>query len=132
MSVGLKRSAAVAATCCAARTLPVKATVWVCGCETSACPVTAPPVRTCTSPRGRWSKASIHISNVTGVSSDGLMITAFPAASAAAACQPASSIGKLYGTMETATPSGSLSTICSWPAIAGPATRPASLRAISA
>ncbi len=50
---------------------------------------------------------SASINAVTGVCGDGLRTTVFPAASAGASFHDAAAIGKLKGTMQAQTPTGS-------------------------
>jgi hypothetical protein len=81
-------------------------------------------VSTCTKPGGSTENASIRASSVMGVSSDGLTITALPAANDAAACQPNNNTGKLNGTIETTVPNGSFRVRWVCPGSAAPATLP--------
>ena len=82
--------AAARATSRPARTLPVIATSWGMGWLTSARPVSRSPQMTFSTPAGKISPAtSASISVVTGVVSDGLSTTVFPAARAGAIFQTA-------------------------------------------
>ena len=73
---------------------PVNAMHATRGSSTSAAPASAPPVTTLTAPGGRCASArSARRSVARGVSSDGLMTTVFPAASAGAIFQTRSSNG---------------------------------------
>ena len=105
---GLKVLAQAWATIWPVSTPPVKATMWVSGLSTSALPTGPVPLTHCTTPGGSASKASMNLSVVSVVSSEGLTITELPAASAAAASQQNSTSGKLKGRMMTTTPMGSL------------------------
>ncbi len=88
--------------CSAARTAmrvptavdPVNAMHATRGSSTSAAPTSGPPVTTFTTPAGRCASARSTIRSVAnGVSSDGLMTTVLPAASAGAIFQTSSSSG---------------------------------------
>ena len=74
-------------------TEPVKATPSTRGSRTIASPTSPAPATTLKAPGGRWSKHEASISVESGVSSDGLATTEFPAASAGASFHPSSSSG---------------------------------------
>ena len=87
---------------------PVKATLSIPGCPTSADPVAPAPVTMLTTPGGSsasW-RTSASSSAVSGVVSAGLSTTVLPVASAGASFQLAMSIGKFHGMTWPATPSG--------------------------
>ena len=80
------------------------------GCDTSVSPMTEPrPVTTCAAPAGTPASCRQSTSRMmaSGQSEGGLMITALPAASAGAILCPHSSTGKLNGSRQATTPTGS-------------------------
>ena len=87
---------------------PVKATLSMSGCATSACPVSPAPVTMLTTPGGRsacW-QISAKSRAVRGVVSAGLRTTVLPQARAGAIFQASISSGKFQGMICPATPSG--------------------------
>jgi hypothetical protein len=83
----LKERAAASLIFWPARSDPVKATLAIAGCETSAAPASLPnPVTTFTSPAGNSASvnSSANSSVEADVNSDGLIMAALPAAKAAA------------------------------------------------
>ena len=108
-TTGTSRSAATAAIALPALTPPVKEIMSMPGCRTSAAEASAAPGMTLTSPGGK--PASTHSlpssSDTMGVTSEGLRITALPAASAGAIFSAARFTGEFHGVMAAATPHGS-------------------------
>ena len=87
------RSAHSTATRLPVATDPVKATPATRGSRTIASPTSPAPATTLKAPGGRWSKHVASIRVDSGVSSDGLATTEFPAASAGASFQASRSSG---------------------------------------
>lgn len=89
---------------------PVKVTLAIPGWATRAAPVMAPvPGNTDSRPFGRPASSHSFASSSasSGVNSDGLTITAFPAARAGATFCASLAIGEFHGVMAAITPSGS-------------------------
>ena len=86
-SIGISRRAQASATLAPVAALPTNVTWSMPACSTSAAPVAPSPVATWIIPRGTPASSanSAKRSGVTDASSDGLTITALPAASAGAA-----------------------------------------------
>jgi hypothetical protein len=107
---GMRRAPAADAICLPASAEPVKLTLSMPGCATSARPVSRPPETMLMTPGGipiaMLASAKWYASS--GVSSAGLMTTVQPAASAGASLSVVEACGWFHGTMRAATPSGSL------------------------
>ena len=94
----------------------------VSGWVTSWLPAAPPPVTHCTRPAGRTSKTSMNFRVVRDVYSDGLMITAFPAATAAMASQQSSTSGVVERQDDDDDAHRLLDRVVHLPATAGPTT----------
>ncbi len=111
---GISRAPATAAIARPVSVPPVNDTIRTPGCATSAAPTSSPwPGSTVSRPSGRPASAQIRASSSAsiGVSSEGLRITALPAASAGAAFCASAMIGEFHGVIAATTPKGSASDI---------------------
>ena len=106
----IRRCPARAAIARPAASLPVNDILATRGWSTSASPAARPPVTTLITPGGMPAFSASRASSIADaeVTSDGLMTTVLPAASAGATVMMVRKVGEFHGTMAATTPSGSL------------------------
>ena len=112
-TTGFSKAPALAAILFPATGPPVKLIMPIYGCSTINRPISEAPVMTDKTPGGKPASSPMraYSSAMRGVTSDGLSITQFPAASAGAILLASSKAGEFQGVIKPTIPMGSLTAI---------------------